>query len=313
MLSQQIENAQKKVEEQNFLIRKRVLEYDDVMNQQREVIYEYRDRDPRGRGHVGDRARRRSPRRSSGSCDEYLAGDYRRGMGPRRPVHPARADLPDRASRPRTSTRARSTRTSWSTELREDVVEAYERARGGARRRADARSSSATCCSRSSTSAGASTCTTWTTCARASTCAGSPRSTRWSAYKNEGFEMFRELMNSDLGGVRALHLPRRGRDRGRAAARQSSATGPLAWAAARPATRAAYYAGGTAADQPSALAAAAAAGSAGAAGMARGRAARSDRAAARGRDAPRGRARADRPQRPVLVRLGQEVQEVPRG
>src|ERR687894_249682 len=41
MLSKQIENAQKKVEEQNFLIRKRVLEYDDVMNQQREIIYEY--------------------------------------------------------------------------------------------------------------------------------------------------------------------------------------------------------------------------------------------------------------------------------
>jgi preprotein translocase subunit SecA len=42
MLTRQIEGAQKKVEEQNFLIRKRVLEYDDVLNQQREVIYEYR-------------------------------------------------------------------------------------------------------------------------------------------------------------------------------------------------------------------------------------------------------------------------------
>src|SRR3712207_5670767 len=43
VLSRQIEKAQKKVEEQNFLIRKRVLEYDDVMNQQRQIIYEYRD------------------------------------------------------------------------------------------------------------------------------------------------------------------------------------------------------------------------------------------------------------------------------
>jgi preprotein translocase subunit SecA len=42
MLSRTIENAQKKVEEQNFLIRKRVLEYDDVLNQQRTVIYKYR-------------------------------------------------------------------------------------------------------------------------------------------------------------------------------------------------------------------------------------------------------------------------------
>jgi preprotein translocase subunit SecA len=42
MLSKQIENAQKKVEQQNFLIRKRVLEYDDVMNEQRRVVYKYR-------------------------------------------------------------------------------------------------------------------------------------------------------------------------------------------------------------------------------------------------------------------------------
>src|SRR5207249_7102286 len=44
MLSKQIENAQKKVEEQNFLIRKRVLEYDDVLNEQRRIVYAYRDR-----------------------------------------------------------------------------------------------------------------------------------------------------------------------------------------------------------------------------------------------------------------------------
>lgn len=39
MLSKSIERAQKKVEENNFGIRKRLLEYDDVMNSQREVIY----------------------------------------------------------------------------------------------------------------------------------------------------------------------------------------------------------------------------------------------------------------------------------
>ncbi len=39
MLSNAIEKAQKKVEENNFGIRKRLLEYDDVMNSQREVIY----------------------------------------------------------------------------------------------------------------------------------------------------------------------------------------------------------------------------------------------------------------------------------
>ena len=39
MLSSAVERAQKKVEENNFGIRKRLLEYDDVMNSQREVIY----------------------------------------------------------------------------------------------------------------------------------------------------------------------------------------------------------------------------------------------------------------------------------
>lgn len=39
MLTKQIESAQRKVEENNFGIRKRLLEYDDVMNSQREVIY----------------------------------------------------------------------------------------------------------------------------------------------------------------------------------------------------------------------------------------------------------------------------------
>jgi preprotein translocase subunit SecA len=42
MLSKTIEGAQKKVEEMNFNIRKRVLEYDDVLNKQREVIYRER-------------------------------------------------------------------------------------------------------------------------------------------------------------------------------------------------------------------------------------------------------------------------------
>ncbi len=42
LVTKSIENAQKKVEARNFSIRKHVLEYDDVMNQQREVIYSQR-------------------------------------------------------------------------------------------------------------------------------------------------------------------------------------------------------------------------------------------------------------------------------
>ena len=75
MLSKQIENAQKKVEEQNFLIRKRVLEYDDVMNQQREVIYEYRDRILEGEDMSGS-ARDQISDVIERLVDDYLVGDY---------------------------------------------------------------------------------------------------------------------------------------------------------------------------------------------------------------------------------------------
>ncbi len=48
MVTKAIENAQKKVEAHNFDIRKQLLEYDDVMNKQREVIYEQRRQVLRG-------------------------------------------------------------------------------------------------------------------------------------------------------------------------------------------------------------------------------------------------------------------------
>jgi preprotein translocase subunit SecA len=54
ILSRQIEGAQKKVEEQNFVARKNVLKYDDVMNTQRIVIYEQRRRVLDGEDLSGD-------------------------------------------------------------------------------------------------------------------------------------------------------------------------------------------------------------------------------------------------------------------
>jgi preprotein translocase subunit SecA len=44
LLNRSIQQAQKRVEQHNFQIRKRTLEYDDVMNKQREVIYGFRNR-----------------------------------------------------------------------------------------------------------------------------------------------------------------------------------------------------------------------------------------------------------------------------
>ena len=75
MLSKQIEGAQKKVEEQNYLIRKRVLEYDDVMNQQREVIYQYRDEVLEGRD-MGGVAREQIGEVIDRLVEEYTPGDY---------------------------------------------------------------------------------------------------------------------------------------------------------------------------------------------------------------------------------------------
>jgi len=48
LVTRAVESAQKRVEQQNFSIRKRLLEYDDVMNRQREVVYGIRDRVLRG-------------------------------------------------------------------------------------------------------------------------------------------------------------------------------------------------------------------------------------------------------------------------
>ena len=42
MVSKSIERAQRQVESQNFEIRKNVLKYDEVMNRQREVVYDWR-------------------------------------------------------------------------------------------------------------------------------------------------------------------------------------------------------------------------------------------------------------------------------
>jgi preprotein translocase subunit SecA len=75
MLTKQIEKAQRKVEEQNFLIRKRVLEYDDVMNEQRRIIYAYRDQILEGRD-MGDDAREELGLVVRRLVDEYTAGEY---------------------------------------------------------------------------------------------------------------------------------------------------------------------------------------------------------------------------------------------
>ena len=74
MLTKTVENAQKKVEEQNFLIRKRVLEYDDVMNEQRRVVYKYRREILEGRD-ISETARDEVEGVVERLVEEYTAGD----------------------------------------------------------------------------------------------------------------------------------------------------------------------------------------------------------------------------------------------
>ncbi len=74
MLTKTVENAQKKVEEQNFLIRKRVLEYDDVMNEQRRVVYKYRREILEGRD-ISESARDELEGVIERLVEEYTPGD----------------------------------------------------------------------------------------------------------------------------------------------------------------------------------------------------------------------------------------------
>ncbi len=70
MLTKTVEGAQKKVEEQNFNIRKRVLEYDDVLNKQREVFYSERRRVLEGED-LGEQARDWIAETLVGLIDQY--------------------------------------------------------------------------------------------------------------------------------------------------------------------------------------------------------------------------------------------------
>ena len=84
ILSRQIESAQKKVEEQNFVQRKNVLKYDDVMNVQRQVIYEQRRRVLEGEDLSEEIREEWLPEVLSDVVAEYTLDELPRGVGSRR-------------------------------------------------------------------------------------------------------------------------------------------------------------------------------------------------------------------------------------
>ena len=302
MLTKTVENAQKKVEEQNFLIRKRVLEYDDVMNEQRRVVYKYRREILEGRDMSDDR-----PRRARG-------GD----RAPGRRVHPRRRarGLGHAASWRRScarSGRSASTSATLAPEtvdreklkdaLDEDAMNAYDEREeqfGEELMRYLERSILLQVIDNR-----------WREhlydmdyLREGIHLRGFAQIDPLVAYKNEGFSMFEELMHSIWEEFSRLifHVE--------VEIDPSQAEQGLP----RPATsRAALdYSGGTLEAQPSALRA----GRRGRAGGARA----VDAAAAPGESAAtatvvetvvKDEHEKHRPQRPLLVRLGQEVQEVP--
>ena len=84
ILSRQIENAQKKVEEQNFVARKNVLKYDDVMNVQRQVIYEQRNSVLHGADLSEEIREEWLPEVISNVVSDYTADELQRRLGARR-------------------------------------------------------------------------------------------------------------------------------------------------------------------------------------------------------------------------------------
>jgi preprotein translocase subunit SecA len=81
MLNMSVQSAQKKVEQHNFEIRKRTLEYDDVMNKQREVIYGFRNEIIHSTD-VRDRLMDIMEEVVVSEVEEFTKGDYNPGDRP---------------------------------------------------------------------------------------------------------------------------------------------------------------------------------------------------------------------------------------
>ena len=304
ILSNQIENAQKKVEEQNFVPRKNVLKYDDVMNVAAHGDLRAAPRGARGRGPLGgdqgagstrsiervvdELHRSRVQRRagtSTGSCRRWRRSTRRRASPPTscaRSVESRREALVDefrddaRDDLRGAERRSRSSSAGLMRELERFIIlqvvdqrwrehlENMDYLREGIHLRAMAQKDPLV------------------------------------EYRAEGHAMFEELNRVDPRGGRDAPLPRASSSRRRTADGLAAALAGSRTAAATAALVRARVARRRRRDRGR---------GAGGAGDRR-----VDRPAAprRSHAARRLRAREARPQRPLLVRLGQEVQEVPR-
>ena len=74
LITNTIESAQKKLEASNFAIRKQVLQYDDVMNQQREIIYKQRQMVLDGED-ISDKLHEMMKQSIDETCESFLSGE----------------------------------------------------------------------------------------------------------------------------------------------------------------------------------------------------------------------------------------------
>ncbi len=302
LLTKQIENAQKKVEQQNFLIRKRVLEYDDVMNEQRRVVYKYRREILEGRD-MSEVVETELREAISRLVQEYTVGevyeDWDLGGLEQQAAQlwPLSISLADMDA-------SRSDREDITSFLAEDAFAAYDRREeelGEELMRYLERQILLQIIDNR-----------WREhlyemdyLREGIHLRGFAQIDPLVAYKNEGFEMFRELMNSIweefarvIFHVEVTVEPADFQPESQAAAARNYSSGSSEGASAlEQASMEAATAGGVA------TAAAPAAGNGAGSGV---RGAEPDHEGQR-------RPREHRPQRPLLVRLRQEVQEVPWG
>ena len=318
MLTKTIEGAQKKVEQQNFLIRKRVLEYDDVMNEQRRVIYSYRREVLEGKD-MSDDAREQLVMVVSRMVDTYTPGDVLEewDLGELQTqvqqLWPSQVDLSGLS--PETTDRE-----SLRESLVADALAAYDRREGEFGDEVMRQLERAILLQLIDNR--------WREhlaemdyLREGIHLRGFAQIDPLVAYKNEGFSMFEVLMNSiwEEFARMIFHV--------------EVEVAPQAQQELAPAQRPANvnYSGGTLEAQPSPWRRSLRQRPPGRRSRCRRRPGRHrpgpgrlTRAGARGRpgrqrrahqpaDRRQGRAGEDRPQRPLLVRLGQEVQEVPRG
>ena len=161
MVSKAIESAQRQVEAMNFGARKHVLEYDDVMNKQREVIYAERNRILDGKDIHGRVTEMMGEVIIAGVLDFCPGEDLLRGVGLGRPGAPGSATSPgSRASVEKHSTRSR-TRMSLRTRSRSERSRSTPRRKRRSAPTLCANSSVRSCCA-SSTRVGWNTCSRWT-------------------------------------------------------------------------------------------------------------------------------------------------------